>query len=186
MNVKLPVGNIKDFQYVLMWMFKQVYKEFKESTTSFHIILIGTANSKSLDSKKSKVVEATKAGDKPKPTPTTCTMCGRFYHEKSACPETSNNYANRTNSPYIGSAGHALLVKETGQKGWIPKPASKPTSAKRAAIPPTPPVATGSKPFEKKKDWKDNKSELLYSLSPSSYGICRGWIVRLYSDYSSD
>ena len=52
--------------------------------------------------------------------------------------------------------------------GWIPKPASKPTSAKRAGIPPAPPGATGSKPFEKKKDWKDNKSELLYSLSPSS------------------
>ena len=77
-------------------------------------------------------------------------------------------------------------MKETGQKGWIPKLASKPTSAKRAGIPPAPPGATGSKPFEEKKDWKDNKSELLYSLSPSSYGVCRGWIVRLYSDYSSD
>ena len=64
-NVKLPVGNIKDYRYVLMWMFQQVYKEFKEWTTSFHMILIGTANSKSLDSKKSKAVEATKAGDKP-------------------------------------------------------------------------------------------------------------------------
>ena len=59
-------------------------------------------------------------------------------------------------------------VKETGQKGWIPKPASKPTSAKRAGIPRAPPGATGSKPFEKKKDRKDNKSELHYSLSPSS------------------
>ena len=68
MNVKLPVGNIKDFRYVLMWMFTQVYKEFKEWTPSFHMILIGTANSKSLDLKKSKVVEAKKAGDKPKPT----------------------------------------------------------------------------------------------------------------------
>ena len=46
LNVKLPVGNIKDFRYVLMWMFKQVYKEFKEWTTSFHMILIGTAYSK--------------------------------------------------------------------------------------------------------------------------------------------
>ena len=59
-------------------------------------------------------------------------------------------------------------MKETGQKGWIPKPASKPTSAKRAGIPRAPPGATGSKPFEKKKDRKDNKSELHYSLSPSS------------------
>ena len=151
-----------------MCMFEQLYKEFKEWTTSFHMILIGTANSKSLDSKKSKVVEAKKAGDKPKLKPTTCTMCGRFYHEKNACPETSNKYAYRTNSPYIGSAGHALLEKETGQKGWIPKPTSKPASAKRAKIPPAPSGATGSKPFEKKKDWKDNKIELLYFLSPSS------------------
>ena len=86
-NVKLPVGNIKDFRYVLMWMFKQLYKKYKDWTTSFHMIMTGTANSKSLDSKKSKVVEAKKAGDKPKPPLTACTMCGRFYHEKSACPE---------------------------------------------------------------------------------------------------
>ena len=167
-NVKLPVSNIKDFRYVLMWMFKQLYKEYKEWTTSLHMVMTGTANSKSLDSKKSKVVEAKKAGDKPKPPLTTCTMCGRFYHEKDVCPETSNKYANRTNSPYIGSAGHALLVKETGQKGWIPKPAKKPTPAKRADVTPAPSGATGSKPLEKKKDWKDNKSKLLYSLSPSS------------------
>ena len=133
--------------------------------------LIGTANSKTLDSKKSKVVEATKASDKPKHPRTACIMCRRFYHEKSACPETSNRCANRTNFPYIGSAAHALLVKETVQKGWIPKTASKPASAKHAGIPPAPLGATGSEPFEKKKDWKDNKSELIYSLPPSSSSI---------------
>ena len=170
-NVKLPVGNIKDFRYVLMWMFKSIYKELKELTSSCHLIILGTANSKSLTSKKSKVVEATKASDKPTPPRTTCTMCGRFYHEKSACPETSNRYANRTNSPYIGSAAHALLVKETGQKGWIPKPASKPAPAKPAGNAPAPLGATGSKPFEKKRDWKDKKSELIYSLSSSSSSI---------------
>ena len=66
-----------------MWMFKQVYKEYKEWTTSFHMILTGAANSKSLGSKKSKVVEVTKAVDKPKPTPTTCTMCGRFIMKRA-------------------------------------------------------------------------------------------------------
>ena len=117
---------------MLMWMFKQIYKELKELKTSCHLIITGTANSKSIDSKKSKVVEGTKASDKPKPPRITCTMCGRFYHEKSACPETSNRYANRTNFRYIGSAAHALLVKETGKRGWIPKPASKPAPAKPA------------------------------------------------------
>ena len=86
-TVKLPVGNIKDFRYVVMWMFKQIYKELKELTSSCHQTITGTANSKSLTSKKSKVVEATKASDKPKPPRTTCTMCGRFNREKSACPE---------------------------------------------------------------------------------------------------
>ena len=157
LNVKLPVKNIKDFHYVLMWMFKQLYKELKELTSSLHLIITGTANSKSLDSKKSKVVEATKAVDKPKPPRITCTMCGRFYHEKSVCPETSNRYANWTDSPYIGSAAHVLLVKETGQRGWIPKPASKPAPAKPAGTAPAPPGATGSKTFEKRGTGKTRK-----------------------------
>ena len=163
-NVKLPVGTIKDFRYVLMWMFKQIYEEIKEWTESFHMVLTGTANSKSIDSKKSKLVEAAKTSDKCKPPRTTCTMCGRFYHEKKVCPETSSRYANRTNFPYVGSAAHALLVKETGQKGWIPKPTSEPAPAHHAGTIPTPIGATGSKPFEKKKDWKDKKSELIYSF----------------------
>ena len=41
----------------------------------------------------------------------------------------------------------------------------KPASAKHAGILPAPLGATGSKPFEKKKDWKDNKSELIYPVS---------------------
>ena len=59
---------------MLIWM----DKEFKEWTTSFHMALIGTANSKTLDSKKTKV---TKASDKPKHPRTTCIMCRRFYYE---------------------------------------------------------------------------------------------------------
>ena len=55
-------------------------------------------------------------------------------------------------SPYIGSAAHSLLVKETGQKGWIPKPASKPAAAKPAGTSPAPLGATGSKPFQKMRD----------------------------------
>ena len=35
----------------------------------------------------------------------------------------------------------------------------KPTSAKRADVTPAPSGATGSKPLEKKKDWKDNKKD---------------------------
>ena len=62
---------------MLIWM----DKEFKEWTTSFHMALIGTANSKTLDSKKTKVVEATKASDKPKHPRTTCIMCRSFYYE---------------------------------------------------------------------------------------------------------
>ena len=46
--------------------------------------------------------------------------------------------SNRTNSPYAGSAAHALLVKETGQKGWIPTPTSKPVPAHHAGTVPTP------------------------------------------------
>ena len=73
------------------------------------MILIGTANSKSLDSKKSKVVEAKKAGDKPKPKPTTCTMCGRFYYEKSACPEASTSMLTGPIPPILVPLGMHYL-----------------------------------------------------------------------------
>ena len=53
-NVKLSLGNIEDSRSVLMCMLRQVYRDIKEFTTSFMLIVSGTANSKSIDSKKSK------------------------------------------------------------------------------------------------------------------------------------
>ena len=43
-----------------------------------------------------------------------------------------------------------------------------PLSLRADILPAAPLGATGSKPSEKKKDWKDNKSELIYSLPSSS------------------
>ena len=65
-----------------------------------------------------------------------------------------------------GSATHALLVKETGTRGWIPK-TNLPDKGKNANTLPTSNAAPGKKPFEKKKDWKDTRRELIYELSPS-------------------
>ena len=50
----------------------------------------------------------------------TCTMCGRLYHDEDKCPEVERKYANKTNSLYVGFAAHTLLVKETGAKSFIP------------------------------------------------------------------
>ena len=55
----------------------------------------------------------------------TRTMCGRFYDDKDKCPEVESKYANKTFSPYVGSAAHSLLVKETGPKTFIPVPKRK-------------------------------------------------------------
>ena len=56
-DVKLPLGSIEDFRFVLMCMLRQVHRDIKEFTTSFMLIVSGTANSKSIDSKKSKQEE---------------------------------------------------------------------------------------------------------------------------------
>ena len=90
-------------------------------------------------------------------------MCGRFYHDKDKCPELESKYANKTNSPYVGSAAHSLLVKETGSKSFIPI-----TGRKIPEVLPESKEAPHKKHFGGKKNWKDNKSELIYSLSPSS------------------
>ena len=89
----------------------------------------------------------------------TCTVCGRFYHDKDKCPELESKYANKTNSPYVGSAAHFLLVKETGSKSFIP--------ITKRRIPEIHPDSK-EKQFGVKKNWKDNRGELIYSLSPSS------------------
>ena len=89
-------------------------------------------------------------------------MCGRFFHNNDKCPEVESKYADKTGSLYVGSTAHSLLVKKTGPKSFIPVPKRK-----------TPEIPSDSKeaPHKQqsggKKNWKDNKSKLLYSLSPS-------------------
>ena len=90
-------------------------------------------------------------------------MCGRFYDNKDKCPEVESKYAHKTKSLYIGSAAHSLLVKETGSKNFIPI-----TKRKIPEILPDSKEAPHKNQFGGKKNWKDNKSESIYSLSPSS------------------
>lgn len=47
-------------------------------------------------------------------------MCGRFYHEKKDYPEAANKYSNKSSSLYVNSTAHALLVKETGVREYVP------------------------------------------------------------------
>ena len=85
---------------------------------NLHVQLVGTANSKALDSKKAPKLEAQTI--RASESKSTCTMCGRFYHDKDKCPELESKYANKTKSPYVGSAAHSLLVKETASKSIVP------------------------------------------------------------------
>ena len=64
------------------------------------------------------------------------------------------------------SAAHALLVKETGTRSRIPK-TNLTDKGENANTLPTSNAAPGKKPFEKKKDWKDTRRELIYALPPS-------------------
>ena len=133
----------------------------KEFQLNLNLQLVGTANSKVLDCKKPPKLEAqTIRASESKSTGGT--MCGRFYHDKDKCPEVESKYANKTTSLYVGSAAHSLLVKETGPKSFIPVPERKPSLNL-----PDSKEAPHKKQFGGKKTWKDNKSKLLYSLSPS-------------------
>ena len=159
-SVTLPLCSIVDFCFVLMITFHNLYKDIKEFHLSLHLQITGTAISKVVASKKMQKVEPhpNHASDN-RPT---CTVCGRFFHDKNKCPEVESNYANGTNSPYVSSAAHSLLVKETGSKSFIPI-----TGRKIPEVLPESKEAPHKKHFGGKKNWKDNKSELIYSLSPS-------------------
>ena len=158
--------NIKDFCFVLMCMFRQVYCDNKEFTTSFMVIVSGTANSKSIESKQGELAKKEKSRYS---LTSLWITCGRLAHDRGPCPDTSNKYANKTNTPYVGSTAHALLVKETGNKIWIPNSNyNRPDKCKPATPASAPTGAPRKKPFEKKKDWTDTRRELLYALSPPS------------------
>ena len=97
-----------------MITFRNLYRDMKEFQLSLHLNVTGSANSKVIDSKKTQKIEPpqNRFGDN-KPT---CTSCGRFFHVKDKCPDLESKYANKTNSPYVRSAAHSLLVKETGPR----------------------------------------------------------------------
>ena len=164
-SVTLPLQTIVDFRFVLMVTFRNLYRDVKELQLSLHLRITGTANSKVIDGKKMQKSEThnNHASDNKN---ITCTMCGRFYHEEEKCPEVESKYANNTNSPYIGSAAHSLLVRETGPKGFIPN--SKSAKRKIPEILTDSNEAPHKRPFEKRKEWKDKKRELLYAMSSSS------------------
>ena len=149
-----------------MCMFRQVCRDIKEFTTSFIVIVSGTANSISIESKQGELAKKEKSRHSPT---SLCTTCGRLAHDRGPCPDASNKYANKTNTPYVGSTAHALLVKETGNKNWIPNSNyNRPDKCKPATPASAPTGAPGKKPFEKKKDWTDTRRDLLYALSPPS------------------
>ena len=153
-SVTLPLQSIVDFRFVLMLTFRNLYKDVKEFQLNLHLQLVGTANSKALDSKKAPKLEAQTI--RASESKSTCTMCGRFYHDKDKCPEVESKYANKTTSPYVCSAAHSLLVKETGPKSFIPVPKRK-TSKNLPDLKEAP----HKKQSGGKKNWKDNKSKLL-------------------------
>ena len=113
---KINVLDGINFRFVLMYMLRQVHKEHNKQTTSFNIIIMGTAKSKTTNAKKSKQEES-KHECETHAAPPTCTMCGMFYHERTVCSQSEGKYANKTNGPTlgplpnIGSVAHALLVQ---------------------------------------------------------------------------
>ena len=115
-----------------------------------HLQIIRTANSKVVDSKKPLKLEA--QHKRASESKSTCTMFGRFYHDKDKCPEVESKYANKTTSLYVGSAGHPLLVKETGSKSFIPI-----MKRKISENLPDSKEAPHKKQFGGKKTWKTTK-----------------------------
>ena len=57
-SVTLPLQSIVDFRFVLMLTFRNLYKDVREFQLNLHVQLVGTANSKALDSKKAQIGRA--------------------------------------------------------------------------------------------------------------------------------
>ena len=98
---KINVLDGINFRFVLMYMLRKIHKEHNKQTTSFNIIIMGTAKSKTTNAKKSKQEES-KHECETHAAPPTCTMCGMFYHERTVCSQSEGKYANKTNGPTLG------------------------------------------------------------------------------------
>ena len=76
-SVTLPLSSIVDFRFVLMLTFRNHCKDVKEFQLNLHLQIVGTANSKTLDCKKTPKLEAQQSrASEPE---STCTMCWVFF-----------------------------------------------------------------------------------------------------------
>ena len=87
--------------------------------------------------------------------------------------------ANTPTRQPVFTLAHSLLVKETGSKSFIPT-----TKRNVSGNLPDSKEALHKKQFGAKKNWKGYKSELLYSLSPSSPVIDSNLLSVTFSSFS--
>ena len=114
-----PVENIRESRFVLINMFEAVRQDIKEMRTVLHFTLSGNFWTRTSEPTKR---EKAPKGQPPTGAPTKrCTVCGRYFHEGTACRLKESKYANYANKLYVGSEAHAKLVKDKGiQATFIP------------------------------------------------------------------
>ena len=157
-----PVANIREFRFLLIDMFEAVRKDIKEMQTVLDFNLSGSSRTRTSEPTK---MEKAPKGQPPTGAPAKhCTVCGRYFHEGTTCRLKESKYANHANKPYVGSEAHAKMVKDKGiQATFIPLEGSgnNPSLKRKAESVPS----EGPNRPQIKKDWKNNKGELVYSLS---------------------
>ena len=120
LNITFPVKTIREFRFVLINMFGPVQQELNEIQSLLHLTMSG--NSKTLTSEPTKREQKAPKGHQPTGAPAKlCTVCGRYFHESTACCLKESQYANHASEPYIGSEALTRLVKDKGVKAtFIP------------------------------------------------------------------
>ena len=159
-DIALPLVDLVDFRYVLMYTFQGAYTEIANLKSSLRLIISGSPHSRITDIRRGEK----KGGYQSKPAQSLCTVCGKFSHDSKACPAKGSPCANLTPSAFVGSAGHAKLVADKGPRNYIPGaapvvPNNKDKAAETLPVNPTKPST---------KSWANKKRGKILTSSTST------------------
>ena len=123
-DIGTEVTNVDDWLFVWRQALNEILSiKHRLERVGFEVLFtdktrhIGTAKVKKFEKK-------TQSSQNSKPLPASitlvCTGCGRNRHLLETCRSKDSKFFNKTTAPFVGSAGHALLVSEFGPRTYIP------------------------------------------------------------------
>ena len=119
-DIGTEVTNVDDWLFVWREALNEIlFIKHRLERVGFEVLFtdktrhIGTAKGKKFEKK-------TQSSQNSKPLPASitlvCTNCGRNRHLLETCRSKDSKFFNKTTAPFVGSAGHTLLVSEFGPR----------------------------------------------------------------------